>query len=166
MSSDLPSSSIDRLIEANRRYAAARPPAEPWRPTLALILCMDARLDPVQFLGLRYGQAHIIRNAGGRMAEAVRSLAISQAFFGTSEVAVIHHTECGMLGRSEDEMRAAVERERGISVGAVRFLPFPSLEQSIREDMVLYRSTPFLRQDIPVRGFVIDVATGLLEEIW
>ncbi|MBI2765535.1 MAG: carbonic anhydrase [Chloroflexi bacterium] len=126
---------------------------------------MDARLDPVQFLGLRYGEAHIIRNAGGRMAEAIRSLAVSQSLLGTAAVAVIHHTECGMLGRSDNEIRDEIRRQRGAAPEGLTFLPFGDLEQSVRDDLALYRGTPFLRQDIPVRGFIMDIATGLLREV-
>jgi carbonic anhydrase len=156
---------IDRLVSANRRYAASLLPVEEARtPRLALILCMDARLDPVRFLGLRYGEAHIIRNAGGRMAEALRSLAVSQSLLGTAEVALIHHTECGMLGRSDEDIRAEIRSKRGVAPEGLEFLPFQDLEESLQEDLALYRNTAFLRQDIPVRGFIMDLKTGLLTE--
>ena len=161
-----PPGALERALKANHKYASGRPsPQRSWAPQMALVLCMDARLDPVQFLGLQYGEAHIIRNAGGRMAEAIRSLAISQALLGTAEVAVIHHTECALLGLTENEIRARVQRERGTTRVLPDFLPIADLKDSIREDLTLYRSTPFVRQDIPVRGFILDIQSGRLTEV-
>jgi carbonic anhydrase len=115
-------------------------------------------------LGLREGDAHVIRNAGGRLADAVRSLAISQTLLATEEVAIIHHTDCGMVTFRDDDIRARL-RARGADADHVAFLPFADLEQSVRDDIALYRATPMLRQDIPVRGFIYDVKSGRLNEV-
>lgn len=155
------------MLVANRRYAASfhsgQLPAQP-RKRLAVVLCMDARIDPIAVLGLAYGDAHIIRNAGGRMADALRSLAVSQAMLGTREVAIIHHTHCGMAGVADDEIREEIRRQ-GREPGDVPFHAFSSLEEVTREDVAIYRAAPLVRQDIRVRGFVFDVATGLLTEV-
>ncbi len=126
---------------------------------------MDARIDPVHALGLPYGHAHIIRNAGGRMADALRSLAISQRMLGTTEVAIIHHTECGMMTFTDDDMRRRLRAEAGVAADHISFLPFRSLEESVRDDLQMYRSSSLVRQDVPVRGFVYHVANGLLQEV-
>lgn len=158
-------SAIDAALEANRRYAESFDPSDAGQPKLAVVLCMDARIDPIRALGLRYGHAHIVRNAGGRMVDALRSLAISQRLLGTSEVAVIHHTECGMQTFTDDEMRARLRNESGIDAGDMVFHSFRDLEESVRDDLSIYRASTLVRQDIPVRGFVYDVATGSLREV-
>jgi carbonic anhydrase len=160
-------SAIDDLLEANRRFAASfAPGSAPPSPRLALVLCMDARIDPIRALGLAYGHAHIIRNAGGRVADALRSLAMSQGVLGTREVAVVHHTECGMMAPGDDAVREKVH------AGGVQRLPetmplltFTDLETSVRDDLALYRSSPLVRQDVVLRGFVYDVSTGALTEV-
>lgn len=98
------------------------------------------------------------------MVDALRSIAISQRFLGTSEVAVIHHTECGMMRASDEEMRD-VFTAAGIDTGDMPFYSFSDLEESVREDLELYRKSPLVRQDIPLRGFVYDVACGRLSEV-
>lgn len=157
---------IDRALEENRYFTETfELPLRLPNPELAAVLCMDARIDPIRALGLLPGQAHIIRNAGGRLADAVRSLAISQTVLGTREVAIVHHTECGMMRFSDEEMRMIFRKARGAIVDGIAFLPFKDLEQSVRDDLELYRQSPVLRQDIPVRGFVYDVTTGGLTEV-
>jgi len=125
---------IDELIEANRGYrrdfTAGRLPMPP-RRRVAIVTCMDARILPSRILGLDVGDAHVIRNAGGRAAEAVRSLVISQQLLGTREVAVIHHTDCGMLTFTNEALRARTRSELGIE-SELDFLPFSSVEQSVR----------------------------------
>lgn len=157
--------SIEHALEANRRYAETFSPGEAGTPRLAVVLCMDARIDPLRALGLPYGYAHIIRNAGGRVADALRSLAISQRLLGTREVAIVHHTECGMMTFTDDDMRQRLREEAGMVADHLAFLPFKDLEESIRDDLRLYRMSPLVRQDVVVRGFVYDVATGLLREV-
>jgi carbonic anhydrase len=156
---------IEQALEANRRYAQDFVPSTAGQPKLAVILCMDARIDPIRALGLRYGHAHIIRNAGGRMADALRSLSISQRLVGTDEVALIHHTECAMATFTDDDMRQRLREEAGFIADHMAFLPFKDLDQSVRDDIEVYRASPLVRQDIPIRGFVYDVATGRLREV-
>ena len=129
------------------------------------MLCMDARIDPVRTLGLAPGEAHIIRNAGGRVIDAIRSLIVSQTIIGTNEVAVIHHTQCGMQTFTDAEIRQRLRQERGANADNIAFLAFTDLDQAIRDDIAIYRQSPLLRQDIPVRGFVYEVETGRLREV-
>jgi carbonic anhydrase len=162
-------SELDALLEANRTFAAgfdhADLPAPPAR-RVAVLACMDARLDPARFLGLAIGDAHVIRNAGGRATEdAIRSLIISSWLLGTREFAVVHHTDCGMLTFSNEELRARLRTETGADAWGIDFLPFGNLEESVCEDVRRIRSSPFIPQDIPVRGFLYDVRTGLLNEV-
>lgn len=159
---------IDELIESNREYrrdfTAGRLPMPP-RRRVAIVTCMDARILPSRMLGLDIGDAHVIRNAGGRAAEAVRSLVISQQLLGTREVAVIHHTDCGMLTFTNEALRAQVKADLGVDVSATDFLPFASVEQSVRDDVGLLRASRLIATDIPIRGFVYDVHSGGLTEI-
>jgi carbonic anhydrase len=126
---------------------------------------MDARIDPARALGLEEGDAHVIRNAGGRIADALRSLAISQELLGTEEVAIIHHTDCGMLTFSDESLRKRLRKSRGADADAVAFLPFSDVDESVRDDLAAYAASPLVRHDIPVRGFVYDVKTGRLREV-
>ncbi len=161
-------SAIDEMVQANTRYANAfTKGALPLPPSrkVAVVTCMDARLDPAKALGLEEGDAHVIRNAGGRVTEAIRSLIISQTLLGTAEVAVIHHTDCGMLTFTDESIRKRLEQERGVNADHMAFLPFSDLEESVRNDLATYKSSRLLRQDVVVRGFVYDVKTGKLKEI-
>ncbi len=159
---------IDAMVSHNKefakQYVGGQVPGRP-RRKLALVLCMDARIDPFASFGLEVGDAHILRNAGGRVVDAVRSLVISQTQLGTREVAIVHHTECGMMTFRDDEIRATLRSDLGVDASHVAFLPFRDLEESVRDDLAYYRQQPLLRQDIPVRGFVYDVGTGLLREV-
>ncbi|MFN0094286.1 MAG: beta-class carbonic anhydrase [Dehalococcoidia bacterium] len=157
--------SIEQALASNRAWAEHFTPEPAGAPKLAVVLCMDARIDPIRALGLRYGQTHIIRNAGGRMADAVRSLSISQRLIGTTEVAVIHHTECMMMTFTDDDMRQRLRAESGVIADHLAFLPFRDVEQSVRDDLLVYRASPLVRHDVVVRGFIYDVATGLLREV-
>lgn len=158
---------FERMVEANRAYAATFEggglPAPP-RLRLAIVTCMDARIDPMRAFGLEPGDAHVIRNAGGRVADALRSLCISQQLLGTEAVAIVHHTGCGMATFRDDELREQL-RAQGIVADHVAFLPFRDVDQAVRDDIAVYRSSPLVRQDIPVRGFVYDVDSGLLREV-
>ena len=159
---------IDETLKANERYAADfKKGALPLPPArkLAVVVCMDARIDPAKALGLSEGDAHVIRNAGGRVSEALRSLAISQTLLGTEEVAVIHHTDCGMLTFSDESIRVQLREQRGADADHVAFLPFHDLDQSVRDDLAAYRGSPLVRKDVPLRGFVYDVKTGRLREV-
>jgi carbonic anhydrase len=161
-------SAIDEVLSANREYAASFSSGElPMPPgrKLAIVTCMDARIETGRAFGLKEGDAHVIRNAGGRVVEAFRSLAISQQLLGTEEVAIIHHTDCGMLTFSDTDIRSRLRENLGADADHVAFLPFTDLEQSVRADLEGYRQSPLVRQDIPVRGFVYDVTTGTLTEV-
>jgi len=159
---------IDEFIEANSEYARSfdkgRLPMPPARK-VAVVTCMDARILPSRALGLEEGDAHVIRNAGGRAQDALRSLIISQRLLGTREVAVIHHTDCGMLTFKNEDLRAQVKRELGADASGIDFLPFADVEKSVRDDVAALRDSPFIPRDFPVRGFVYDVRTGRLTEV-
>lgn len=155
----------DEFVAANAGYAERFTHGDlPMPPSrrVAVLTCMDARLDPAAFLGLQPGDAHVIRNAGGRASDdAIRSLAISQQLLGTREVVVIHHTDCGMLTFTNDQLRSKLREELGADASAIDFLPFKDLEQSVRDDLHRIAESPFLL-DVPVSGFIYDVRSGRL----
>jgi carbonic anhydrase len=156
----------DEFVRANASYSAGfakgHLPLPPARK-VAVVACMDARLDPARALGLEEGDAHVIRNAGGRAADALRSLIISQQLLGTREVVVVHHTDCGMLTFSDADLRGKLKAELGQDAD-FPFLPFDDLEQSVRDDVAVLTTSPFLLR-VPVRGFLYDVKTGRLSEV-
>lgn len=165
---DRPGDTItDRLLEANRRYADAfTDPGMDARPVLgvAVVACMDARLDLHAALGLKLGDCHTIRNAGGVVTDdIIRSLTISQRALGTRRVVLIHHTGCGLLNLTED-FRHELEMEVG-QRPAWAVEAFRDLDQDVRQSMQRVRTSPFLPHTDDVRGFVFDVTTGLLREI-
>jgi carbonic anhydrase len=157
---------LPELLEANRRYAAGFTKGSlqtPPRLHVAILTCMDARLDPARMLGLEEGDAHVIRNAGGRPTEdAIRSLVISQLLLGTREVVVIHHVECGMLSFSNDDLRQKIRADLGADASNIDFLPFSDLAQSVRDDVAELRRSPLLLKDAPISGFIYDVKSGRL----
>ncbi|MYW01900.1 carbonic anhydrase [Streptomyces sp. SID3343] len=159
---------VDRLVAANRHYAEGyRDPgmsAKPVRHT-AVVTCMDARLDVHAMLGLELGDTHVIRNAGGVVTDdVVRSLTISQRHLGTTQVVLIHHTQCGMLTVTED-FRRELEADTGLRPQwAVE--AFVDLDGDVRQSMNRVRLSPFLLHRDTVRGFVYDVTTGLLREVF
>jgi carbonic anhydrase len=161
-------SSIDGLLRANEEYARTfdlgNLPIPPARK-LAIVTCMDARILPSRAFGLEEGDAHIIRNAGGRAREALRSLIISQRLLGTKEIAVIHHTGCGMLTFTNQDLHAKVKAELGADASGIDFLPFTDVHESVREDVAFLLSSPLIDPDVIVRGFVYDVQTGKLSEV-
>ncbi len=159
---------IDELVDANDSYAKEFKKGElplPPKRKIAIVVCMDARIDPAKALGLEEGDAHVIRNAGGRLVEALRSIAISQQLLGTQEVAIIHHTDCGMLTFTDAQLRTKLREGLNADADNISFLAFRDLDQSVRDDIAIYRSSPIVRQDVPVRGFVYDVRSGKLREI-
>ncbi len=162
----------NELIAANALYAAtARDHDLPQRPVrgLAVLTCMDARIDLFRALGLQTGDANILRNAGGRAAPALRSLAVCCGLLGVREIVVIHHTDCGLLDASNDEIRARLGRDIGPEAAAaaagIDFLPFPDLDQSVRDDLGLIRTSPLIPNDVSIRGFVYHVESGKLREV-
>jgi carbonic anhydrase len=166
---DVEMSVLGELVAANESYASGfkkgNLPMPPGRH-VAVLTCMDARLDPAKFLGLNEGDAHVIRNAGGRASpDAIRSLIISHKLLGTREFLVIHHTDCGMLTFTNEQLRERLRREHGADASAIDFLPFANLDESVRQDLRTIRSSPFIPKDIPVSGFVYDVRTGRLREV-
>ncbi len=160
---------VSKLLDANRRFARgfAQGDAEaPPRRRVAVLTCMDARLHPERFLGLDIGDAHVIRNAGGRASDdAIRSLVISSWLLGTREFVVIHHTDCGMLTFKDDELRDKLRREAGADASHIAFLPFDDLEGSVRDDVERIRRSSLVPADAEVSGFVYDVRTGELREV-
>jgi carbonic anhydrase len=157
---------IDELLENNRAFAASQAPAHlAVRPSrgVAIVTCMDARVDVIALLGLRVGEAHVLRNAGAVVTDdVIRSLAISQRLLGTTEVMVIAHTNCGMQSLTDEDFRAELEEAAGVApefaVGA-----FTDLEESVRESLERIRTSPFVLD--AVRGFVYDVETHRLREV-
>jgi carbonic anhydrase len=127
---------------------------------------MDAWLHPESFLGLRRGDAHVIRNAGGRASEdAIRSLVISQRLLGTKEVVIIHHTDCGMLTFSNDDLVAKIREQLGAEATGIDFLPFSDIEQSVFDDVESLRRSELIPDDIPITGAIYDVKSGRVLEV-
>jgi carbonic anhydrase len=156
----------DELLANNARYAESFSGPLPLPPAkhLAVIACMDARLDVYRILGLKEGDAHVIRNAGGVVTDdEIRSLAISQRLLGTEEIILIHHTDCGMLTFT-DEFKRAVQNDTGIKPEWAAEA-FPDLEEDVRQSIARIKANPFVPHKDAIRGFVFDVATGMLNEV-
>jgi carbonic anhydrase len=161
-------STIDELVRNAERYAERFDKADlplPPAKRVAVLACMDARLNPYALLGLAEGDAHVIRNAGGVVTDdEIRSLAISQRLLGTEEIMLIHHTDCGMLTFGDDEFRRQVQDDCGVKP------PWPAesfddLDGDVRQSIERIRSSPFIPRKDAVRGFVYDVETGRLREV-
>jgi len=163
-------STFDEVLRANDSYAQnftlGHLPLPPARK-LAIVACMDARLMVDQMLGLKTGDAHIIRNAGGIVTEdALRSLLLSHHLLGTQECIIINHTDCGMLTFRDEEVRAKLQQLTGTAtVAPVHFHAFSNVEENVRQQIQKVTSHPWIPKQIPVRGFVYDVKTGRLKEI-
>jgi carbonic anhydrase len=160
-------SATDDLIASNRQYAASLVTEPPGRPSrgVAVVACMDARMDVYALLGLAPGEAHVIRNAGGAVTEdALRSLTVSQRHLGTTEIILIHHTKCGMQTFTDDGFKAEIMAETGIRP-AWAAEAFTDVDAEVRQSMARVRACPFLPHAEAVRGFVYDVSTGLLREV-
>ena len=161
---------IDEVLKANeeysRNFSAGHLPMPPARK-LAVVACMDARLVVSRILGLKEGDAHVIRNAGGIVDEdAIRSLILSHHLLGTQEFMLIHHTDCGMLTFNDGELRARLRNQIGTAAATpARFYAFSDLEDDVREQIEKLKSHPWIPKQIPVRGFVYDVKTGRLKEV-
>jgi len=161
-------SNTDELVANNEKYAETfdkrdlpLPPAR----KLAIIACMDARVSPYALLGLKEGDAHVIRNAGGVVTDdEIRSLAISQRLLGTEEIMVIHHTDCGMLTFNDDDFKAQIEQDTGIKPTWAAEA-FSDLDQDVRQSIARINASPFIPRKDSVRGFVYEVETGRLREV-
>jgi carbonic anhydrase len=157
----------DELLANNARYAETFSGPLPLPPAkhVAVVACMDARINVYGVLGLREGDAHVIRNAGGVITEdAIRSLAISQRLLGTEEIILIHHTDCGMLTFTDDGFRKSIEDEVGIKP-AWAAEAFVDLAADVRQSIARINASPFVPKKDSVRGFVFDVASGRLDEV-
>src|SRR5579859_5993416 len=156
---------IQEFLKANEAYASnfqkGSLPLPPGRK-VAVLACMDARLDPARILGLEEGDAHVIRNAGGRAADALRSLIISEQLLGTNTIVIIHHTDCGMLTFTDEDIHSKIKQELHADADYIAFLPFKNLEQSVRDDIAFLRSSPLIPDNIEIKGFIYDVRSGKL----
>ncbi len=161
-------SSSDTFVANSERYAAhfdkgdlPLPPAS----HVAVVACMDARLNPYGVLGLSEGDAHVIRNAGGVVTDdVIRSLTISQRLLGTNEIILIHHTECGMLTFHDDDVKAQIEADTGIRP-PFALEAFPDLESDVRQSIARIKASPYIPNKDSVRGFIYEVGTGRLVEV-
>jgi carbonic anhydrase len=161
-------SSTDNFVTNAERYAASfdkadlpLPPAE----GTAVVACMDARLNPYGILGLSEGDSHVIRNAGGVVTDdVIRSLTISQRLLGTTEIVLIHHTDCGMLTFHDDDVKAQIEADTGIRP-SFALEAFPDLEGDVRQSIARIKASPFVPNKDSIRGFVYEVETGRLREV-
>jgi carbonic anhydrase len=157
----------DELLENNRTYAASFGGELPLPPAkhIAVVACMDARLDVYRILGLQEGDAHVIRNAGGVVTDdEIRSLTISQRLLGTREIVLIHHTDCGMLTFTDDGFKAQIQADTGIKPEWAAEA-FDDLDGDVRQSIARIQASPFVPVKDSVRGFVFDVATGALREV-
>jgi carbonic anhydrase len=159
---------IDELLENAGAYEAsfdksglALPPSR----RVAIVACMDARLNPYGLLGLQEGDAHVIRNAGGVITDdEIRSLAISQRLLGTEEIMLIHHTDCGMLTFTDDDLRRQIQQDTGVKPEWAAEA-FDDLEEDVRQSVARIKASPFIPRKDKVRGFVYEVETGRLREV-
>jgi carbonic anhydrase len=159
---------IDELARNAESYAAdfalGELPLPPGRG-IAIVACMDARLNPYGLLGLREGDAHVIRNAGGVVTDdEIRSLAISQRLLGTEEIMLIHHTDCGMLTFGDDEFRRQVQAETGVKPEWAAET-FEDIDEDVRQSIARIEASPFVPKKDNIRGFVYEVETGRLREV-
>jgi carbonic anhydrase len=160
-STDIFVANAGRYAEAFGKGDLPSPPAS----RTAVLACMDARLNPYGLLGLAEGDAHVLRNAGGVVTEdVIRSLTISQRLLGTTEIVLLHHTDCGMLGFRDDDVKAQIEADTGLRP-PFALEAFPDLEADVRQSIARIKASPFIPHKDSVRGFVYEVATGRLREV-
>ena len=161
---------FDNFLNANQAYVelhgdlhlSIKP-----KTKVAIVTCMDSRLHVAPALGLALGDAHILRNAGGRVTEdMIRSLVISQQQMGTREIVVLHHTDCGAQTFNNEDFQEHLKCELGVDVSGQDFLPFQDIDESVREDMKLLRECPLIPDDVIISGAVYDVDTGSMREIY
>jgi len=161
-------SQTDKLLNNNESYAKsftkgnlALPPSR----KIAILACMDARLDVNKALGLEEGEAHVIRNAGGVATDdAIRSLTISQRLLGTEEVFLIHHTDCGMLTFTDDDVKKKIQSDTGIKP-PFALEAFPNVEEDVKQSIARIKASPYIPRKDKIRGFIYDVRTGRLSEV-
>jgi carbonic anhydrase len=157
----------DELLANNAEYAASFSGPLPLPPAkqVAVLACMDARINVYGVLGLAEGEAHVIRNAGGVVTDdEIRSLAISQRLLGTTEIILIHHTDCGMLTFTDDGFKQSIQDDVGIKP-SWSAEAFGDLDTDVRQSIARIKASPFIPHKESVRGFVFDVATGKLDEV-
>ena len=160
---------IDEVLAANEIYSRThelrRLTPRPERK-LAVLTCMDTRLS-IRTLGLKTGDAHIIRNAGGIVTDdSLRSLLVSHYLLGTEEFMIINHTDCGLMNASEQELRVRIQNRAGTAaIAPAHFYAFQNIDQNVREQLQKLRTHPWIPKEVAVRGFVYDVSSGLLREI-
>ena len=160
---------IDEVLEANQIYAQThelRPLTPRPQRKLAILTCMDTRLS-IRTMGLKTGDAHIIRNAGGIVTDdTLRSLVVSHHLLGTEEFMVINHTDCGLMHATEEELRTRIQNRTGTAaVAPAFFYAFKNIDENVRHQLQKLRTHPWIPKEISIRGFVYDVTTGLLREI-
>lgn len=160
---------FERFLSANEAYVTLHGTAHlPLKPKtkVAIVTCMDSRLHVAQALGLALGDAHILRNAGGRVTDdMLRSLVISQQQLGTREIVVLHHTDCGAQTFTNEAFRQQLHTALGVDVSACDFLPFTDVEASVREDMAILQQSPLIPKDVVISGAVYDVDTGRMSQV-
>lgn len=161
---------FEQFMQANQAYVALHGelnlPIKP-KTRVAIVTCMDSRLHVAQALGLALGDAHILRNAGGRVTDdMIRSLVISQQQMGTREIVVLHHTDCGAQTFNNEDFQEHLKCELGVDVSGQDFLPFQDVEESVREDIRLLRECPLIPDDVIISGAVYDVDTGRMIEVY
>lgn len=157
----------DDYLANNARYAEQFSGPLPLPPSkhVAVVACMDARLDVYRILGVQEGEAHVIRNAGGVVTDdEIRSLAISQRLLGTTEIILIHHTDCGMLTFTDDAFKRGIQDETGIKP-TWSAEAFSDLDEDVRQSLRRIETSPFITKTSSLRGFIFDVATGRLDEV-
>lgn len=157
----------DDYLANNANYASSFHGPLPLPPSkhVAVLACMDARLDVYRALGINEGESHVIRNAGGVATDdAIRSLAISQRLLGTKEIILIHHTDCGMLTFNDDEFKRGIQEETGVKPPWAAEA-FPDIAEDVRQSLRRIENSPFVTKHESLRGFIFDVATGKLEEV-
>jgi len=157
----------ETYVGNNAEYAKTFSGPLPLPPSkhVAVVACMDARLDVYRVLGLNEGESHVIRNAGGVVTDdVIRSLAISQRLLGTKEIILIHHTDCGMLTFADDDFKRAIQEETGVKPPWAAEA-FSDLADDVRQSLRRIENSPFVTKHVSLRGFIFDVATGRLEEV-
>lgn len=162
-------SRFDDFLANNKVFASQFPNAHiptPPKKEVAIVSCMDVRIHIAQIFGLKLGDAHIIRNAGGRVTEdTIRSLVISEQLLGTREIIVLHHTDCGLHGQDPKRLSQHLEKSLGALVRDMDFLPFSDLKESVTQDVLALKGSPLIPDTIIISGGIYDVDTGQVQEV-